>query len=168
MYRLLSGTALAATLALAASAWAQSPLSPHPLAGPHVPESAPSPPSTISGQSTPPYAAQTPGASAGATTERRRHVSRRVHRARHVGRVRSRAPDDNIANQLNAQELAHSGGGLPPGMMGSRNPYGQRSPTQGIPGAGQVPQSPNYPSGPGPAYAPGQYQVSPSPNYPGR
>jgi hypothetical protein len=63
--------------------------------------------------------------------------------------------------------LSGPGPGYVPGSMVSHpNPYGQRSPTQGIPGAGQVTQSSDYPSGPGPAYVPGQYQVSPSPNAP--
>lgn len=77
----------------------------------------------------------------------------------HVTHHRGVTSSDNMADRLNAQELARtSGGGMTnaSAMMGSHpSPYGQRSPTQGIPGAGQVPQSPNYPSGPGPAYVPG-------------
>src|SRR5207249_3337255 len=101
------------------------------------------------GQSTP-YAGQIPEPSAGATVEPRRHVVRRAHRARHAGhmrmhRARSSAPDDNVANQLNAQQLGRMGGG--PGVAGPYGAgYGQPSPTQGMPGAYQ-PSASSHPPG---------------------
>ena len=77
----------------------------------------------------------------------------------HVTNHRGATSSDNMADQLNAQELARaSGGGMTSAaaMMGSHpSPYGQPSPTQGIPGAWQVPQNPSYPSGSGVAYVPG-------------
>jgi hypothetical protein len=45
MKHLLGGTAFIAVLALATGSWATTPL--QPLGGPYVPETAPSPPSTI-------------------------------------------------------------------------------------------------------------------------
>ena len=172
MKHLLSGTAIAAALVIAAPVWAQ--------------RSAPT--------------------SSDMTMHHRVTHHRGHHHVTH--RMSRRAsPSDSMANQLNAQEAARAGGSMPamdmshpnpygqrsptqgipgagqgpqspnypsgpgpayvPGPTGSHdNPYGQRSPTQGIPGAGQVPQSSDYPSGPGPAYVPGRYQVSPSPNAP--
>jgi hypothetical protein len=47
MKHLLGGTAFIAVLALAMASWATTPLAPQPLGGPYVPETAPSPPSTI-------------------------------------------------------------------------------------------------------------------------
>lgn len=54
---------------------------------------------------------------------------------------------DSTANQLNAEEAARTAGGSS-GMMGSHGgPYGQPSPTQGVPGAAQSPASSHLPSG---------------------
>jgi hypothetical protein len=47
MKHLLGATAFIAVLALATASWATTPLAPQPLGGPYVPETAPSPPSTI-------------------------------------------------------------------------------------------------------------------------
>jgi hypothetical protein len=47
MKRRLSGTAFIAALAIAAPVVAEASIIPRPLGGPYVPESAPSPPSTI-------------------------------------------------------------------------------------------------------------------------
>jgi hypothetical protein len=53
----------------------------------------------------------------------------------------------DIANQLNAQEAARTAGGAPD-MMGSHGgPYGQPTPTQGIPGTAQSPASSHLPPG---------------------
>ena len=86
------------------------------------------------------------------------------HRGHHATHRMSRrgAPNDNIANQLNAQQL--TGGGAPPSTRGGYpSPYGQPNQTQGIPGAAeQAPASSHYPSGAGPAYMPGQTQASPT------
>jgi hypothetical protein len=54
---------------------------------------------------------------------------------------------DSIADQLNAQEAGRAAGGSS-GMLGSRGgPYGQPSPTQGIPGATQSPGTSHLPPG---------------------
>jgi hypothetical protein len=55
-------------------------------------------------------------------------------------------PSDKVANQLNAQEAANH---VTPGMMGAGShdgPYGQPSPTQGIPGAYQPSASSHSPN----------------------
>jgi hypothetical protein len=148
MKHLLSGTALAAALALAAPVWAQTnaPMTPSSRAAPSASAAAPMAPM--------------------ASHRARPHRAGMAHRktARH-GKARGGSASDSVANQLNAQEAAKAGATMPP-REAFPNPYGQRSPTQGIRGAGQVPQSPDYPSGPGPAYVPGQRQSSPSPNAP--
>jgi hypothetical protein len=57
------------------------------------------------------------------------------------------ANQGDIANQLNAQGAARTAGGAP-NMMGSHGgPYGQPTPTQGIPGAVQAPASSHLPPG---------------------
>ena len=60
----------------------------------------------------------------------------------HVSHHQGVGYSDNIANQLNAQEAARSGAR---GMMGSPGPYGQPSPTQGMPGAWQASASSHPP-----------------------
>ena len=47
MYRFLTGTAFIAALTIAAPVFAATPGAPEPLGGPYVPETAPSPPSTV-------------------------------------------------------------------------------------------------------------------------
>jgi hypothetical protein len=188
MKHLLSGTAIAFALAIAAPAWAQtsaSSMTPSP--------SAPSATSVPTG-----------------SHMRSHRVKARHHRATRHGSARS---SDNVANQLNAQQAAGNPGGgmggapapayggrrtgpygqpnqiygMPgagqpsassdypsgpgpayvPGQGGPRTgPYGQPNQIYGMPGAGQPSASSSYPSGPGPAYVPGQYQSSPSPNAP--
>ena len=59
--------------------------------------------------------------------------------------ARGGGPSDNMAGQLNAQEAAQHGAMRPPGSDGG--PYGQPSPTQGIPGAWQAPASTHLPPG---------------------
>jgi hypothetical protein len=152
MNHLLSGTALAVALVLAASVSAQtgSPMTPSsPYTAPSVSTVAPMEPM-------------------GSHKTRSLRMRTGHHRAMRHGRVRATSPSDNVANQLNAQEAARTGSsapmGGPPGMMGSRvaGAYGQPNPEQGIPGAGQSLASSHYPSGSGPAYVPGQFQSSPS------
>lgn len=187
MKHLLSGTAIAAALVIAAPVWGQT-------SGTRM---APS--------SGAPAATSAPMGSMG--SHMRSHRVRARHHATRRGKARMSSSDE-VANQLNAQEAARTGGaggpraaygratgpygqpnqlyGVPgagqaspspdyptrPGAytpestVARTNPYGQPNQTQGIPGAGQVPQSSNYPSGSGPQYVPGQYQVSPSPNAP--
>jgi hypothetical protein len=184
MKHMLSGTAIAVALVIAAPVWGQ----------------------TSGTRMAPSSGAPATSAPMGSmSSHMRSHRVRARHHARRHGKARMGSSDE-VANQLNAQEAARTGGAPPPaygratGPYGQPNqlygipgagqaspspeyptrpsayvpgsnvsqpsPYGQRSPTQGIPGAGQVPQSPDYPSGPGPRYVPGQYQVSPSPNAP--
>jgi hypothetical protein len=150
MKHLLSGTAIAVALAIAAPAWAQtsaSPMTPSPSA---------------------PSATAAPMGSMGSHMRSHR-VKARHHRATRRGIARS---SDNMANQLNAQQAAgNPGGGMgrtpAPAQGGPRTgPYGQPNQIYGMPGAGQPSASSSYPSGAGPAYVPGQYQVCPSPNAP--
>ena len=65
---------------------------------------------------------------------RRHHVTRR-------GMGRQASPSDNVADQLNAQQLGRAGGsppGMPYGRPGGSTvaPYGQPNELQGIPGQG--------------------------------
>ena len=134
MKHLLSGTAVAAVLVLAAPVWAQT-RSP----------TAPSSPSTAPSAST--AAPMEPMGS----HKMRSHRTRTGHKmVRHGASRRGTGPNDNIANQLNAQELARSGGGMggapapamggepAPAYGGPRTaPYGQPNQLYGIPGAGQ-------------------------------
>ena len=138
MKHLLSGVAIAAALAVAAPAWAQT--------------AAPMTPSSGAPAAAPPAAAAAPAAKA-------RHKRVSHSKAMRRGTARRTSPD-NIANQLNAQELARVGSSSAPDMAGSRgygqpNPaqsgaagnleapgtlgggYGQPAPTQGIPGGNQ-------------------------------
>ena len=67
------------------------------------------------------------------------------HVTHHVSRAGT-GPNDNVANQLNTQEAANH---LTPGMMGAGShggPYGQPTPTQGIPGAYQPSASSHSPN----------------------
>jgi hypothetical protein len=148
MKHLLSGTALAAAMVLAAPVWAQTN-------------------STMTRSSTAP-AASTAAPMAPMATERARlHRVRTVrHRTVRRGKARGMAPSDSVANQLNAQEAARRGGGGPSPMGAATGPYGQPNQIQGMPGAGQPSASSHMPEGPGPAYVPGQRQASPSPNAP--
>jgi len=71
--------------------------------------------------------------------------------------ARKARPGDVVANQLNTQEVArNSGGGMggAPAYGRPTGPYGQPNQLYGIPGAGQASPSPEYPSGPGPAFRP--------------
>lgn len=86
-------------------------------------------------------------------TTRARH--KRVHHRMVMRHGRTgRGTTDNIANQLNAQELQRAGGGGPvsapgggmaPGTLGGG--YGQPAPTQGIPGGDQPSASSHPPMG---------------------
>src|ERR1700746_3073126 len=122
MKHLLSGAAVASALVIAAPVWAQT-------------SAAPMPPSPSA-----PSATSAPMKSMGSHMRSHR-VRARHHAARHgKGRARS---SDNIANQLNAQELARNGGGAAPAPAmggapapaygGPRNEYGQPNQIYGIP-----------------------------------
>ena len=149
MKHLLSGTALAAALVLAAPVWAQT-----------------SAPMTPSSRAAPSASAAAPMAPMASSRARPHRMRAGPHKTARHGRARGGSASDSVANQLNAQEAAKAPGAGMAAPDAYPNPYGQRSPTQGIPGSGQAPQSSNYPSGAGPAYVPGQRQSSPSPNAP--
>jgi hypothetical protein len=115
MKHLLSGTVFAAAMVIAAPIWAQT---------------------TPYGMQPAPYAQPAPSQPA---RHKARHAYRK-HYKRYVGHMRMHhdrrgsAPNDNVANQLNAQELERVGSS-PPGLAESHGgPYGQPSPSQAIPG----------------------------------
>jgi len=150
MKQLLSGTAFAAALAIAAPVWAQTPTTPNPAGTPSTTAPAPytqSAPSTTSQVApstttqTAPYAQQAPAQSTNpsasapasssmteATTQpkAKRHVMRHAshlrsstHRSRHAPLVIRGGRGDNIAAQLNRQELGRvSGSSMPPVRQG--------------------------------------------------
>jgi hypothetical protein len=123
MNHLLTGTAFAAALVIAAPVWAQA-----------------NAPMTRSSPAVPPSAST----AAPMTSKARHHqVRMRRHHVTRRGMGRQASPSDNVADQLNAQQLGRAGGS-PPGMPYGRpaggstvGPYGQPNELQGIPGAGQ-------------------------------
>lgn len=146
MNHLLSGTALAAALLIAAPVWAQTTTT-------KTMPSSPAPAATTA----PAGAAATPAAPVATTAPHKRmavhhrvshhaanrHAANRSHRYHASYRVR---PGD-IAKQLNAQELGRIGSSTAPataaagsygwGYDQGAGGYGQPSPTQGMPGAWQ-------------------------------
>ena len=131
MKHLLSGTAIAAVVSVAVL----------PLAANAVP-TGPSMPAVGSARGVELVAGASPNADqyTSAARKARHHRGARHPVARH-GR-----PNDSMANQLNAQELASHGGGMTapamggapaPAYGGPRNQYGQPNQVYGIPGAGQ-------------------------------
>src|SRR5438045_8711609 len=145
MKHLLSGTALAAALVLAAPVWAQT--------------SAPMTPSSRAAPSASAAAPMAPMASSRARPHRMRAAHHKT--ARH-GRARGGSASDSVANQLNAQEAAKAPGGGRAAPDAYPNPYGQRSPTQGVPASRQAPHRSSYPSAAAPAQLPGQRESAPS------
>jgi len=138
MKHLLSGTAIAAALVIAAPVWTQT-------------SAAPMRPSTA-----PLAISASPNDLMGSRSIHQ--IKARRHRTTRGGSARG---SDNIANQLNAQEVArNSGGGMAPapaprGMRGApapagspRNEYGQPNQIYGMPGSGQVSPSPEFQPGP--------------------
>jgi hypothetical protein len=129
MKHLLSGTAIAAALVIAAPVWAQTsatPMKPPPAAS----------------------AASAPSGTMG--THVRSHRVKARHR--HATRRGSARASDNMAGQLNAQEAARNAAGAPPPSYGRpTNVYGQPNQVYGIPGAGQPSPSPDYSTAPRPA-----------------
>jgi hypothetical protein len=121
MKHLLSGTAIAAALVIAAPVWAQT------SAIPVRPAAAPT-------------AASAPNDTMGS------HM--RIHRVkarhRHATRRGSARPSDNMAGQLNAQEAARNAAPAP-AYGRPTNVYGQPNQVYGIPGAGQLSPSPEAP-----------------------
>ena len=135
---LLSGVAIIATLAIVAPVWAQT--------------------STAMKPSTPTASSAPASTAPMATAPRHKRMGHRM--AMRHGKRRAASPG-NIANRLNAQELARvgsssppsptlgptpsgtSGGPMAPGTLGGG--YGQPSPTQGIPGGNQ-PSASSHPN----------------------
>ena len=156
MNHLLSTTAFAAALAIAAPVWAQAPMNPYPSGAPSTTQAAP-------------YAQQSPARPPAASNAlpapepmQGRHAARRAHRGRYAGHMRgmrhmrhvplagrgSSAPSDNVANQLNRQELSNLSGsstpsagyapqGYPP-LQGYPPPQGYAP--QGYPPQGEPPR----------------------------
>jgi hypothetical protein len=142
MKHLLSGTAIAAALVITLPVWAQTSGAPM-AASPGAPS-----------------ATSAPMGSMG--SHMRSHRVRARHHATRHGKASARSSGD-VANQLNAQEAARTGGGAPPPAYGrATGPYGQPNQLYGIPGAGQASPSPEYPTRPG-AYVPGSNVSQPSP-----
>ena len=115
MKHLLNGVAVVAALAIAAPVWAQT-------AAPMTPSSR-----------TPATSAAAPAAPAAKVRHKRVSHSKAMRR----GMARRTSPD-NIANQLNAQELARVGSSSAPDMAGPRG-YGQPTPQSGAPGGLMAP-----------------------------
>ena len=165
MNHLLSGTAFAAALAIAAPVWAQTPTTPNPAGAPStMSQPAPSTSQTTAPRAQPaPTQPRAPSATAPApnsTTENatepmpKRHAMHQARHGRHAVHTRSthrmrhaplasrgsRAPNDNIANQLNSQELGRvSGSSAPPAGYSP-----QQGQPQGYPQQGQPPSGPRY------------------------
>jgi hypothetical protein len=142
MNHLLSGTALAAALVIAAPVWAQTPMTPS---------------SRTPAATAPTAAPEAPMATKAHHKRMHQHAT-----AQRGKKARGASSSDNMANQLNAQEVArNSGGGIggapapaygggmggapAPAYGGPRTaPYGQPNQLYGIPGAAQP--SPSGPS----------------------
>jgi len=123
MKHLLSGTAIAAALVIAAPVWAQT------SATPTKPSAAPS-------------TASAPMGSTG--SHMRSHgVKARRH---HATRRGSASASDNVAGQLNAQEAARTARAPAPAYGGATNVDCQPNQVYGIPGAGQPSPSPDSPA----------------------
>jgi len=161
----LSGSALAVALAMAAPVWAQAPSSqsspggapsstapygqPAPTATAPSPYTAPAP-STMS-QSPMPSSSSSATTSAPYSTSENaaepmpgRHVIHRAHRGQTTSHMQSthgkrhasgkaRAPSDNVANELNQQELGRVSGSstVPTGNAAPASPQGGQSPGRG-------------------------------------
>jgi hypothetical protein len=135
MKYVLSGTAIAAALVIAAPVWAQTPMTPS---------------SRTPAATAPTAAPEAPMATKAHHKRMHQHAT-----AQRGKKARGASPSDNMANQLNAQEAARNAGGgmggAPGGMGGApapayggprTAPYGQPNQIYGIPGAGQPSPSP--------------------------
>ena len=101
MKHLLNGVAVAIVLALVSPAWSQTAT---PIA----------PITSVSGMTAP-----EPGEGSGSTARHRKRSASKTHAASRTGTRAS----DNVANQLNAQELSKTGG---PAPAPATTPVGQR------------------------------------------
>ena len=137
MNHLLSATALAAALAIAAPVWAQAPTNPNPAGAPSTSQAAPYTQEKPTRPTAPSAAAPAPYSTTENATEpmpKRRAGHMRMRHASPASRG-SRAPTDNIANQLNSQELSR--------LSGSSAPLAGYAP-RGNPQQGQPPSGPRY------------------------
>src|SRR6266581_4956661 len=113
MNHLLTGTAFAAALVIAAPVWAQA-----------------NAPMTRSSPAVPPSASTAAPMTPMASKARHHQVRMRRHHVMRRGMGRQASPSDNVADQLNAQQLGRAGGsppGMPYGRPGGSTvaPYGQ-------------------------------------------
>ena len=154
MNHLLSGTAFAAALAIAAPLWAQTPTTPNPAGAPSPSQTAPYAQPAPTQPRAPSATAPAPSSTTENATEPvpKRHAMHRGHQGRYAAHTRSthrmrhaplasrgsRAPDDNIANQLNSQELGRvSGSSAPPAGYAPQGSQPQGYPQQGQPPSGR-------------------------------
>ena len=154
MNHLLSGTAFAAALAIAAPLWAQTPTTPNPAGAPSPSQTAPYAQPAPTQPRAPSATAPAPSSTTENATEPmpKRHAMHRGHQGRQAAHTRSthrmrhaplasrgsRAPDDNIANQLNGQELGRvSGSSVPPAGYAPQGSQPQGYPQQGQPPSGR-------------------------------
>ena len=146
MKHLLSGVAAAALISVAATAWAQAPMSPStatsPPAAPAPADAAPAPATAVpaappaAATTAPPAAAAPPPVAEAAPPRRPKRVSKPAVTA-HRGAYSPRGMSDNIANQLNAQELNRVEGPpamSPPGLGYAPPPPMAGGPMYGPPG----------------------------------
>ena len=160
----ISGIAVAALLASAAPAWAQAPLSPSaPARSPAA--TAAAPPGTQAPAVTVPAPAGAPATvakSAASVPPRPHRRTTRVQIDRYAA-MHQRGSSDDIANQLNAQELAAINAGP------TAPPYGPQAygpPAYGPPayaGPGPYPAPPGYPPYPPRGYPPPPWGYGPPP-----
>jgi len=129
MKHVLSGTALAAVLALAAPAWAQSSTAPNSSNAPSATEAAPGGPQAA------PKAHHPRSSRHMRMSHRVNHAMMRRHQGHQfaaqmhhpISRMSAhrigRGPSDNVAEQLNRQELERmSGSGMPPDNYPNQQP----------------------------------------------
>jgi hypothetical protein len=169
MNHLLSGTTLAVALAIAAPVWAQTPTTPNPAGAPSTmsqpaPSTSQTPAPRAQQAPTQPRAPSATAPAPSSTTENatepmpKRHAMHRAHHGRQAAHTRSThrmrhaplasrgssAPSDNIANQLNSQELGRvSGSSAPPAGYAPQG-YPQQGQPQGYPQQGQPPSGRQY------------------------
>lgn len=145
MKHLLNGVAIAAVLAIAAPAWAQTPVPGQPNLTKGIPGSGQPSPSTNNPSQMPPAPAAAPMAPMPMppTAGHPSHTSG-MSKGHHASYKHRHGPAvASTADQLNAQELTRlQGGGAPPPPMPSNGVPGQPSLQQGQPGAGNA--SPSY------------------------
>ena len=160
MNHLLSGTTFVAALAIAAPLWAQTPTTPNPAGAPSPSQTAPYAQPAPTQPRAPSATAPAPSSTTENATEPmpKRHAMHRGHQGRQAAHTRSthrmrhaplasrgsRAPNDNIANQLNSQELGRVSGSSAPPAGYAPPGYPQQGQPQGYPQQGQPPSGRQY------------------------